>query len=201
MLTLWKEIEMNATCLALRCSCVLSLIAIPCLDVVEILEIFIRGLNPYSLANIMLNLKTHLLIMLHVSVEWLISKHYWIQYAFASIDTILPSKYYSCFLKNLCHSTFHFNVTRYPFANLSNKDAAIGKNFLACFFFFTFRWLSTCLTIKQFLANYHCVPFLSHYWNDEIVINFENVPECFVITWTQTLKCFHRNIKYFCFFR
>jgi len=139
---------MTATCLALRCSCFLSLIAIPCLDVVEILEIFIRGVDPYSLANIMLNLKTHLLIMLHVSVEWLISKHNWIQCALASTGIILPSKCYFCFLKNLCHSTCHFSVTRYPFANLSNKDAAIGQKFFC--FSFTFRWLSTCLTIKQF---------------------------------------------------
>lgn len=193
---------MNATCLALRCSCFLSLIAIPCLDVVEILEIFIRGVDPYSLANIMLNLKIHLLIMLHVSVEWLISKHYWIQCAFASIGIILPSKYYSCFLKNLCHSTFHFSVTRYPFANLSNKDAAIGQNLLACFFCFsfTFKWLSTCLTIKQFWRTTTAFLFFLITETTKSSLNLKTC-QCFVITWTQTLKCFHRNIKYFCFFR
>lgn len=193
---------MNATCLALRCSCFLSLIAIPCLDVVEILEIFIRGVDPYSLANIMLNLKIHLLIMLHVSVEWLISKHYWIQCAFASIGIILPSKYYSCFLKNLCHSTFHFSVTRYPFANLSNKDAAIGQNLLACFFCFsfTFRWLSMCLTIKQFWLTTTAFLFFLITETTKSSLNLKTC-QCFVITWTQTLKCFHRNIKYFCFFR
>ena len=193
---------MNATCLALRCSCFLSLIAILCLDVVEILEIFIRGVNPYSLANIMLNLKIHLLIMLHVSVEWLISKHYWIQCAFASIGIILPSKYYSCFLKNLCQSTFHFSVTRYPFANLSNKDAAIGQNLLACFFCFsfTFRWLSTRLTIEQFWRTATAFLFFLITETTKSSLNLKTC-QCFVITWTQTLKCFHRNIKYFCFFR
>ena len=193
---------MNATCLALRCSCFLSLIAILCLDVVEILEIFIRGVDPYSLANIMLNLKIHLLIMLHVSVEWLISKHYWIQCAFASIGIILPSKYYSCFLKNLCQSTFHFSVTRYPFANLSNKDAVIGQNLLACFFCFsfTFRWLSTRLTIKQFWRTTTAFLFFLITETTKSSLNLKTC-QCFVITWTQTLKCFHRNIQYFCFFR
>lgn len=138
----------------------------------------------------------------HVSVEWLISKHYWIQCAFASIGIILSSKYYSCFLKNLCHSTFHFSVTRYPFANLSNKDAAIGQNLLACFFCFsfTFRWLSTCLTIKQLWRTTTAFLFFRISETTKSSLNLKTC-QCFVITWTQTLKCFHRNIKYFCFFR
>lgn len=194
---------MNATCLALRCSCFLSLIAIPCLDVVEILEIFIRGVDPYSLANIMLNLKIHLLIMLHVSVEWLISKHYWIQCAFASIGIILPSKYYSCsFWKTSVIQHFILVSQGIPLQICQNKDAAIGQNLLACFFCFSFtlRWLSTCLTIKQFWRTTTAFLFFLIPETTKSSLNLKTC-QCFVITWTQTLKCFHRNIKYFCFFR